>query len=253
MEKPKERTSSAAFTPYRIGVVAVAVVLSALASVSYLLRLAQVAPGSTGRLFLLNIAMFGITSCFAVWTAHSLSMPSLLLLSSLSPGVRVRRFVFYGLAMGLVISYVNGAIYSASSGGALQPWYFDRLRDQLDVLALCARSAFAEETLYRLFAIPFFVSVLMRVKYGWRPGRRIGDVGITLVTGEAPDRWMVVLALASSSVFFALAHPFNSLPALLFGTVLGFIFLRGGWESAVAAHFLANYVVLSALAENNFI
>lgn len=193
------------------------------------------------------LAAFAITSYFAVWTATSLRLPSFLLLSPLTWRRRGLRFLLYGVGMGLAIYGVNRILYAGTVSNPLRPWYLANLEGPADLLLLSARSALLEETLFRLFAIPFLVSLGMRVGYGWRPRFGFESPGEERADSMVPPRVLVVTAVLLSALFFSLAHPFNPLPALVFGLVLGVVYLRGGWESAVTAHFLGNYLLFSGL------
>jgi membrane protease YdiL (CAAX protease family) len=53
--------------------------------------------------------------------------------------------------------------------------------------------------------------------------------------------------LVLSSLLFALTHNYYGFTAAFFaGMLLGWIYLRGGIESAIAAHFSANFLFYSA-------
>ena len=225
------------------------VLLSTMTAILYELNLGVATPRELAVTLVATLAVFGITTYFAVWTATDLGLPSLLLLSPMSGSTRLRRFVVYGLVLGAVISLGNWALSVAAAGAGLVPWYLDRMSGPFGTVLFAARTAVLEETLYRLFAIPFLISLAMRLRHGWRPGFFFGgfDRNASAHTRLRPSRGMVAGAVIASSIFFAAAHPFNPLPALGFGLVLGVIFLRGGWEAAVSAHFLANYLVFSSL------
>lgn len=189
---------------------------------------------------------FAITASFAVWTAGSLGLPSFLLLSPLSARRRWWRFAVYGVGMGLFIWLTND-LYLSTAGAPprLTPVY--NLDSHLKVFALAARSALSEETMFRLFAIPFLASIGMRL-YGWRP-----SFGFESGPGAPPrdpvrtPRRLVVISLIVSAFMFGMAHSSNPVFASVFGIVLGISYLRGGWESAVTAHFLGNYLLFARL------
>ena len=191
-------------------------------------------------------AAFTITSAFAVWTARSLGLPSFLLLSPLSSRRRWLRFAVYGVGVGVFISLTSGALHLTTRATPFGPSIVYAIDGHLKVLTLSARAALAEETMYRLFAIPFLVSLAMRF-YGWRP--RFGFEPGPLAPPDAvrPPRRLVLAALVISALFFGLAHATNPLAATAFGLLLGFSYLRGGWESAVTAHFLGDYLLFAGL------
>ncbi|MBU91621.1 MAG: hypothetical protein CL475_04315 [Acidobacteria bacterium] len=190
---------------------------------------------------------FTITMGSAVWLASSLRLPAFLLLSELSGRQRWRRYFVYGIGGGLLIYLTNSALYLTTESAEFRPAQVYNLDNELKVFALSARAALSEETMYRLFAIPFLVSLGMRF-YGWRP--RFGfDLLPTKSPTEPvrPPRIMVLAAMLCSALLFGLAHNNNPVAAFMFGLLLGNSFLRGGWESAVTAHFLGNYLLFMGI------
>lgn len=190
---------------------------------------------------------FAITAAFGVWTAGSLGLPSFLLLTPLSPRARWARFGVFGIGTGVLIYLTNNALYLTTAGTSFQPTSAYPLETHLEVFALSARAAFSEETMFRLFAIPFLVSIGMRFN-GWRPtfGFESGPSAPPRDPVHTPPR-LVMVALLVSAAMFGLAHTTNPLAATAFGVVLGIAYLRGGWESAVTAHFLGNYLLFVRL------
>ena len=191
-------------------------------------------------------AAFCIMAAFAVWIATSLGLPSFLLLSQLSSRRKWLRFAVYGVGGGFLI-YLTNRVYLAIAGAPFPPDPVYGLDNHLKVFTLSARAAFSEETMFRLFAIPFLVSLGMRF-YGWRPrfGFESGPEARPAVPIRPPKR-LVLIALLVSALMFGVAHGTNPVAASLFGLVLGVAFLRGGWESAVTAHFLGNYLLFAGM------
>jgi len=194
--------------------------------------------------FVVFFVVFCIMAAFAVWIATSLGLPSFLLLSRLSGRRKGLRFAVYGVGTGFLIYLTNG-LYLMITGAPFRPGPVYGLDNHLEVFTLSARAAFSEETMFRLFAIPFLVSLGMRF-YGWRPrfGFESGFSTQPAVPTRPPKR-LVLIALLVSALMFGVAHGTNPVAASVFGLVLGVAFLRGGWESAVTAHFLGNYLLFA--------
>jgi hypothetical protein len=229
-------------------VVGIFALLSALAVVlDWAVRSPRAPHLSVPWMLMVFSGAFTITAAFAVWTADSLGLPSFLLLSSLSARQRWWRFAMYGIGAGLLIYLTNGALYLTTAAAAFHPNPVYDPDTHLEVFALSARAAFSEETMFRLFAIPFLVSIGMRF-YGWRP-----SFGFESGPGAPPaqpirtPRRMVMIAVIVSAFMFGMAHATNPVAASAFGIVLGVAYLRGGWESAVTAHFLGNYLLFAGL------
>ncbi len=190
---------------------------------------------------------FSIMVGSAVWLASSLQLPSFLLLSELSRRQRWLRYLIYGIGGGLLICLTNSALYLTAESAEFRPAQVYNLDNELKVFALSARAALSEETMYRLFAIPFLVSLGMRF-YGWRPRFRFELLASKSSTeGVRPPRIMVLAAMLCSALLFGMAHTNNPVAAFTFGLLLGVSFLRGGWESAVTAHFLGNYLLFMGI------
>lgn len=231
-----------------LAVVGTFALLTALAVIlDWVVRLQRADHPSIPWMLLTFSGAFGITAAFAVWTARSLGLPSFLLLAPISPRRRWLRFSVFGIGTGMLIYLTNSFLYLTTAGAGIDRTTVYDLDTHLEVFALSARAALSEETLFRLFAIPFLVSIGMRF-YGWRPrfGFEIEPPAAASEPLRAPRR-LVVIALLVSALMFGLAHETNLLAASVFGVVLGVAYLRGGWESAVTAHFLGNYLLFAGI------
>jgi hypothetical protein len=234
--------------------VVAAVAVSTAATILYEVNVGRTAYVPVSTFLVVYLTAFGITSAFAAWTASEIGLPSYLVLFPESAWERLRRLLVWGGLFGLLIAAGNGLVALLTDGAVSRPWY---LRDQhgtFDILVLSARTAFAEETLFRLFSIPFMASIALRLRHGWRPrrgpwrqrGANPSDAAVS-EPAVAPSRWLVAGSVLASAAVFALRHPFNPVPAFTFGVLLGIVYLRGGWESAVTAHFVGNSLVFMAL------
>tara|TARA_B100001179_G_scaffold132325_1_gene94955 strand:+ start:104 stop:577 length:474 start_codon:yes stop_codon:yes gene_type:complete len=155
--------------------------------------------------------------------------------------------LIYGIGGGLLIYLTNSALYLTAESAEFRPAQVYNLDNELKVFALSARAALSEETMYRLFAIPFLVSLGMRF-YGWRPRFRFELLASKSSTEAVrPPQIMVLAVVLCSALSFGMAHTNNPVAAFMFGLLLGVSFLRGGWESAVTAHFLGNYLLFMGI------
>ena len=198
------------------------------------------------RMLLVFLGAFAITSSFAVWTASSLELPTFLLLAPLSARRRWWRIGIYGVGGGILI-YLTNELYLTTAPAPFRPSLVYDLDSHLKVFALSARAAFVEETMFRLFAITFFVSLGMRL-YGWRP--RFGfdsNKPSPEPAVQRPPRRLVLIALIASALLFGMSHSANPVAAAAFGLLLGVVYLRSGWEGAVTAHFLGNYLLFAGI------
>lgn len=185
-----------------------------------------------------------IIIAFAVWTAADIGLPSLLVLSQLPLRARIGRWLLLGVGLGLVLAAASMAL-SSGVETPLRPWFWRRIQTPLGAALFSARAALLEETFFRLFLIPFLVSVATRV----RPARHRLELanGSAQAVREGSRAGVLVIAGACvlSSLMFALAHPFNPIGAALLGPLLAVAYLWGGWESSTTAHFVANMILFS--------
>jgi len=144
----------------------------------------------------------------------------------------VNRGVLPGLVLGL-INYLFFFYYRYS------PMVEPRIRDMksiYDSFVISLASGTAEEVVYRLFILSCFLfsfrHLYSRLAQQWP--------GVVAILPKA-------LAIVLSSLLFAMVHNVYGFTAAFFGGILlGLIYIRGGIESAIAAHFCANFLFFSA-------
>ena len=222
------------------------VVLGSSAAVAYELNFGRFSPRSVPIFVVSILGSFALITSFAVWTAARLRLPTSLFFFDLPVSRRWARFLGYGVGLGILIFLTNRAVYLTSATRPLRPWYVANIDSHVGLFVLAARSALLEETFFRLFGIPFIASLVMRALYGWRPRMSFDrKLASDPVDSMDPPRVVLVVAVIASALLFGLHHPFYPLPAVAFGLTLGVIYLRAGWESAVVAHFLGNYLLFA--------
>jgi len=182
-----------------------------------------------------------IIIAFSVWTAAEIGLPSLLVLSQLPARERFLRWLVLGVGLGVVLAAASAAL----SGGAEQPWFWRRIQTPLGAVLFSARSALLEETFFRLFLIPFLVSVALRARPVRHRLELANGSAHAVQQGRQAGVLVIVAACVLSSAMFGLAHPFNPIGAVLLAPLLAIAYLWGGWESSVTAHFVANIVLFS--------
>lgn len=224
--------------------VAAAVVITVAVATAYEAYAGQVAGPALVAVAGFYLATAGTVMGFAVWTAGDLQLPSLLVLAPLSAGERWRRILVWGVAMGVVLA-VASVLLAGAGGPALRPWYWQRIQTLAGTTLFAARGALLEEAFFRLFLIPFLVSMVVRARAPrYRVRLREGRASIRQDPRQ-PGVWVVPAAVLLSSLLFGLAHPGNPLAAMTLAPGLAVAYLRGGWESAALAHFLANWLVFT--------
>ena len=148
----------------------------------------------------------------------------------------LRDIVNGGVLPGLVLGLINYFFFFTYR---YSPMVEPRIRDMksvYDSFVVSLAPATAEEIVYRLFILSCFLfsfkHLYSRLAQQW-PG----------VVAILPKALSIVL----SSLLFAMVHNVYGFTAAFFGGVLlGLIYIQGGIESAIAAHFCANFLFFSA-------
>ena len=148
----------------------------------------------------------------------------------------VRDIINYGVLPGLVLGLINYFFFFTYR---YSPLVASRIRDMksiYDSFIISLDSGMAEEIVYRLFILSCFLfsfrHLYSRIAPLW-PG----------VVAILPKALSVVL----SSLLFAMVHNVYGFTAAFFGgMLLGLIYIESGIESAIAAHFCANFLFFSA-------
>jgi hypothetical protein len=147
-----------------------------------------------------------------------------------------RDLLIHGILPGFVLGLIN---YFFFFEYRYRPNVARRIREissVYDSLIISIESGMVEEVIYRLFILSCFLfcfrHLYSRIKPLWP--------GVVAVLPQA-------LSLVLSSLFFAMAHNVYGFTAAFFGgMLLGMIYMQGGIESAIAAHFCANFLFFSA-------
>jgi len=226
----------------RIQATAGAVALTTAVAIAYEILRAGFTAGALPTLLLFYGGSAAIIIAFSVWTAAEIGLPSLLALSQLPWRERVARWVVLGLGLGVVLALASIAL-SRGAEAPLQPWFWRRIQTPVGAALFSARAALLEETFFRLFLIPFLVSVALRARPVRHRLKLAGGSARAVHDRAQAGTLLIIVACALSSVMFGLAHPFNPVGAVLLGPLLAIAYLWGGWESAVTAHFVANSIL----------
>ena len=149
----------------------------------------------------------------------------------------LRDLVNYGVLPGLVLGLINYFFFFTYR---YSPYVTPRIREMssiYDSFVISLESGTLEEIVYRLFILSCFLfcfrQLYARLAPLW-PG----------IVSILPRALSVVL----SSLLFAMVHNIYGFTAAFFGgMLLGLIFMKSGIESAIAAHFSANFLFFSAV------
>src|SRR6476646_12040692 len=183
-----------------------------------------------------RFVMVLVFGSFGLAVARESQLKGSLFLSFEDWTLTVRDIVNYGVLPGLVLGLINYFFFFTYR---YHPLVAPRIRDIHSVyesFAISLDSGMWEEIVFRLFILSCFLfsfrQLYSRLAPLW-PG----------VVSILPKALSVVL----SSLLFAMAHTVDGFTAAFFGGILlGLIYIQSGIESAIAAHFCANFLFFSA-------
>jgi len=173
---------------------------------------------------------------FGLFFARQAQLKGSLFIGSEGWSFKLRDLAIYGVLPGLVLGVINYLFFfSYRYSPAVSP----RIRDIssfYDSFVVSLASGSVEEIIYRLFYLScflfFFQHMYSRLATLWP--------SVVAILPRA-------LAVVISSLLFAMVHNIYGFTAAFFGgMLLGVIYLRSGVESAIAAHFSANFLFYSA-------
>jgi hypothetical protein len=180
-----------------------------------------------------TVLVFG---ALGLTVARASQLKGSLIVSSEEWSLTLRDFINYGILPGAVLGVIN---YFFFFSYRYSPKVVPRIREIssfYDSFILSFDSGLWEEVIFRLFILSCliftFKNLYARVKPLWPS-----------VVAVLP----VAMAIVLSSLLFAMDHGIYAFTAAFFGgMLLGMIYLKGGIEGAIAAHFVANFIFFSA-------
>ncbi len=145
---------------------------------------------------------------------------------------RVMSLLFYGLLPGILIGLVYTKQFAPFRYSPRVPLWIRLIEGQYDVFIYSLRAAVTEELAFRLLLFTAFLYILRRA---FHP---------LLSQGCGITRWIpLMFSVLVSSLLFGTVHGLYGFSnALVAGIILCICFLRGGFESAVLCHFMADFV-----------
>jgi hypothetical protein len=168
--------------------------------------------------------------------AHQSQLKGSVFVSSDEWTLSVRDIINYGVLPGLILGLIN---YFFLFPYRYSPYITPRIRNMdtiYDSFILSLESGMGEEVIFRLFILSCFLFMFRQLYARIRP---LWPGAAAVLPGA--------LSLVLSSLLFAMVHNFAGFAAAFFGgMLLGLIYLKSGIESAIAAHFSANFLFFSA-------
>lgn len=143
-----------------------------------------------------------------------------------------RQLMIFGVIPGAAIGLSFYRMFAHFRFSPRIPLYLREMDSFYDSFVLSLRAAVTEEVVFRFFLLTAFYYILTRMLQPLR------DRGWTRLG------WLAVLgSILLSAWLFGLIHgSFGFTTAFLAGVVFGGIFWRAGFESALVAHFVADFI-----------
>src|SRR5215470_19733944 len=181
----------------------------------------------------LIVLIFG---SFGLAVARESQLQGSLFIGHADWSLTLRDIVNYGVLPGFILGLINYFFFFTYRYSPLVVPRIREMHSLYDSFVISLDSGVIEEILFRLFILSCFL-FCFRQLYS-----RLARVwpGVVAVLPKA-------LAVVLSSLLFAMVHNVYGFTAAFFGGVLlGLIYMQSGIESAIAAHFFANFLFYSA-------
>ena len=184
------------------------------------------------------VSRFGLVSVFAVlgmYASLESGLNGSVILMSEDGLQPVLHILNYGVLPGFLIGLINYLFFFFNR---YSPLIAPRIREMegiYDSFLVSFDASVLEEVIYRLFIMS---CLLFLFRHLYRDIRKIRPALVSVIPRA--------MALVLSSLLFAAAHNVNGFTgAFTGGILLGYIFMKSGIESAIAAHFVANFLFFS--------
>src|SRR5438128_10050758 len=218
-----------------IGVTVVLALLTAMAAGLAVLntRNSLVSPTGTMISRFVVVLVFG---SFGLAVARESQLQGSVFIGVEEWSLTVRDIINYGVLPGLVLGLINYFFFFTYRYSPLVASRIRDMRSVYDSFIISLDSGMAEEIVYRLFILSCFL-------FSFRHLYSLIAPLWPCVVAILPKALSVVL----SSLLFAMVHNVYGFTAAFFGgMLLGLIYIQSGIESAIAAHFCANFFFFSA-------
>ena len=178
-----------------------------------------------------NLSLYASCCLLALVFAEKSSVKSFLIRREITWPMKGLLFLCFGLVPGGVMGVTYHRLFAQYRSSSFVPVRIRAIENHYDTFLLSLRAAVTEELVFRFLLLTAFFYILKKM---FRP---LIDQGFGM-TGWIP----FLLSLLLSSLLFGVVHgAYSFMIAFLAGIGLGIAYFRGGLESAIMAHFLADF------------
>jgi len=219
-----------------MGITVVLALLTALAAGLSVLNSRNAAVGSPTWAMISRFVVVLVFGSFGLAVARESQIQGSLFIGFEDWSLTLRDIINYGVLPGFVLGLINYFFFFTYR---YSPLVVPRIRDMhsiYDSFLVSLDSGMGEEIVYRLFILSCF---LFSFRHLYSRLARLWPSVVAIL----PKALSIVL----SSLLFAMVHNVYGFTAAFFGgMLLGLIYIQSGIESAIAAHFCANFFFFSA-------
>jgi len=192
----------------------------------------QLAPGFSLREFLRQFSLYGSCCLLGAIFAEKIPMHVLLIRREGSWSKKLLLLVLFGIIPGVSIGVAYYYLFAPYRFNPLVPFWIRKLGSPYDTFILSLRASVTEELVFRFLLLTAFFYILKRA---FHP---------LIEQGFGLTQWIPVLfSVLFSSLLFGVVHgAYGFMTAFLAGIALCLSFFRGGLESVILAHFLADFL-----------
>ena len=192
-------------------------------------------PGSLLWVMVSRFGMVAVFAAFGIYAARESRMRGSLILTADEPRSVFQDLLNYGILPGFMIGLINYLFFFINRYSPMISARIRGMDDVYDAFLVSFDASVFEEVVYRLFIMSCLMYLIQHLYQNIKPVWPV----LASVIPQA-------MALVLSSLLFAVAHNvYGFTGAFSGGLVLGFIFMKSGIESAIAAHFVANFLFFS--------
>jgi membrane protease YdiL (CAAX protease family) len=192
----------------------------------------QPAQGFSVREFLRQLSLYSSCCLLGSIFADKIPMQNFLIRREGSWTRKSLLLLLFGVIPGVSIGITYYCIFAPYRSNPLVPFWIRQLGSKYDTFILSLRASLTEELVFRFLLFTAFFYILRRA---FHP---------LIEQGFGVTRWIPILfSVLFSSLLFGVVHgAYGFMTAFFAGIALCLSFFRGGLESVVLAHFLADFL-----------
>ncbi len=181
--------------------------------------------------YLFYLIIFLLAGFLGVTASENIWVSPLIVVANFEVKKKLIRVLIFGVVAGILIGIINTIVLKQSVDSDNLPDWLYHFNSVYDTYILSARAAFMEEIIFRLF---LFSGISWGALFFLKRIIKIENQRVLLVS--------IITGIIASSLLFGLMHGSGFLYSSVIGIILCGIFVKGGLESTIIAHFIGNFM-----------